>query len=104
MNPRDVLVATVCGLALVTGAGSVAVAAATAQGTSTPATSPAPEPSVCVSDAARPDGANGCEQDPMVVCMADGYYGEQATDAESRAAFAADAATYCPEVVSNSGR
>jgi hypothetical protein len=65
---------------------------------------PVPEATVCVSDPNVPDGANGCEQDPMVVCMADHHYASQATDAVTKGAFTDDAASYCADAINSVGR
>jgi hypothetical protein len=97
----DLLVTIVCGLALLIGAGCVGVAVFTPTHTVPPVTSPASAPTACVSDPERPDGANGCEQDPMVVCMADHSTANETTDPDAKRALADEAAAYCVDAVND---
>lgn len=99
-----VLVATVCGCAVLVGVGSVWIALSARTSSPTPTTAPVPTDAVCVSDPERPNGADGCEQDPMVVCMSDQYYAGQVTDAETKRALLAEAAVYCAEAIDNVDR
>jgi hypothetical protein len=98
------LVTAACGGALAIVAASVIVAVSASGGADEPHATPVPDPTVCLSDPDRPDGANGCEQDPMVVCMADHHYADQATDAATRRTFTNDAAAYCADAINNIGR
>jgi hypothetical protein len=98
------VVTSACGGALAIGAASVIVAVSASGGADEPHATPVSEPTVCVSDPDRPEVASGCEQDPMVVCMADHHYADQATDAATRRTFTDEAAAYCADAINNVGR
>ena len=98
------LVVAVCSCAVLVGGISAWVALSAGTRAATPITKPTPEEeTACVTDPENPNGAEGCEQDPMVVCMADRYYEAQARDAESKSAFSAEADEYCRDAINNVG-
>lgn len=104
MSRLGLVVRAVCGAALAAGAASVIAAFSAYGGPQGAIATPVPEATACVSDPARPDGADGCEQDPMVVCLSDHHLADQATDPATKRAFSDDAAAYCADAVHSVGR